>query len=104
MKERRTLADAKILMERHQMSGLNIEAFCTEELINPATFYYWRKRLRMHENPEPSLLIPVSINKKALRDSATDSNRIELNYPNGVRLTVSCQNNFSLIRELIMLA
>jgi len=40
MKDRRTLADAKILMERHQMSGLNIEAFCTEELINPATFYY----------------------------------------------------------------
>lgn len=104
MKGRRTLADAKILMERHQMSGLNIQAFCTKELINPATFYYWRKRLRMNENPESSLLIPVSINRNALSDSPTGSNMIELNYPNGVRLTVSCQNDFSLIRELIMLA
>jgi len=103
MRDRRTLAEAKILMERHQMSGLTVQAFCMEELLNPVTFYYWRKRLRMNENPEPSLLVPVNINRKAFPDSATDSNTIELNYPNGVRLSVSCQSDLNLIRELIML-
>lgn len=103
MKNRRTLAEAKILMERHEMSGLSVQAFCVEELLNPGTFYYWRKRLQMNDNREPSVLVPVCIDKQSHRDSASGSKTIELNYPNGVRLAVPCQSDLNLIRELIML-
>jgi transposase-like protein len=63
MRDRRTLAQAKALLERYQMSGLSVKAFCAEEFINPVTLYYWRKRLHQLESQEPSMLVPVRLDR-----------------------------------------
>ena len=103
MRDRRTLAEAKALIERHQMSGLSIQAFCAEEFINPVTFYYWRKRLRMIENQEPSMLIPVCLDKSETDHVKDVSKSLELTYPNGVHLSIPGGIDLNLIRELVML-
>lgn len=101
MKERRTMAEAITIMERQQSSGLSVQAFCTVEKINPVTFYYWRKRKRLKEHPETSVLVPVCIEKTG-EQAGPNRETLELTYPNGVRLSVPRGCELNLIRELVM--
>lgn len=50
MRTRKTMGQAKSLMERYKLSGLNVQSFCASEQISPVSFYYWRRRL--HELSE----------------------------------------------------
>ena len=102
MRERRTLAEAAALMEHQQTSGLTVQAFCVAENINPATYYYWRKQLRLRENPEASRLIPLCI-EKPRRQHEPDKENLEFTFPNGVRLSVPLGCELSLIRELVFI-
>lgn len=98
------MAQAKALVGRYQMSGLSVKAFCAEELINPVTLYYWRKRLHLLENQEPSMLVPVRLDRsEPERQTDTAAKGIELIYPNGVRLSVPRDGDLNMIRELVML-
>jgi len=100
MKERRTLAVATTMMENRKSSGLSVQAFCVAENINPATYYYWRKRLQLSENSEPTRLIPVCI-ETSNHHSGTNRENLELTYPNGVRLSIPRSYELNLIRELV---
>ncbi len=102
MKERITLADATTMMENQKSSGLSVQAFCVAENINPATYYYWRKRLQLNENPETSRLIPVCI-EKPKHHSGTNLGNLELTYPNGVRISIPQSYELNLIRELVLI-
>jgi hypothetical protein len=102
MKERRTIAEATAMMENRQSSGLSVQAFCVAENINPATYYYWRKRLQLNENPQISRLIPVRIEKPGQHHSR-NSDSLELTYPNGVHLSVPSGCELNLIRELVLI-
>ena len=102
MKERKTLAEATTMMENRKSSGLSVQSFCVAENINPATYYYWRKRLQLNENPETSRLIPVCIEKPKYQ-SGTNRENLELTYPNGVRLSVPLGCELNLIRELVLI-
>lgn len=103
MRDRRTLAEAKALVGRYQMSGLGVKAFCAEEMINPATLYYWLKRLRALRNQEASTLVPVCIEGAGGRFELGHHQGIELVYPNGVRMSVPPGCDPNLIRELVLL-
>ncbi len=72
------MAEATTMMENRLTSGLSVQAFCVAENINPATYYYWRKRQKLNEHPESSRLIPVCI-EKPKHQSGT--NRRILNSP-----------------------
>lgn len=96
------MAEAATMMENRKSSGLGVQAFCLAENINPATYYYWRKRLRLNENPEISMLVPVNF-KNAGRQSGTNQENLELIYPNGVRLSVPQGCEMNLIRELVLI-
>ena len=102
MKERRTMAEATTMMENQQSSGLSVQAFCVAENINPATYYYWRKRVRLNENPETQMLVPVNF-KNSGRQSGMNQENLELIYPNGVRLSVPQNYELNLIRELVFI-
>jgi len=99
---RRTLAEAALMMEHRQLSGLSVQAFCAAENINPATYYYWHQRLRLIENSKTPMLVPISI-EKPLQRYGINSDNFELTYPNGVRLSVAQGSDLGLIRELIMI-
>jgi hypothetical protein len=51
MKNRWTLQTAADLMVAQSKSGQRKLDFCAKQQINPATFYYWQKRLREQETP-----------------------------------------------------
>ena len=102
MKGRRTLEEAAAMVERRQSSGLTVLAFCKAENINLATYYYWHQRLRLKENEETSMLIPICIEKSEQRCESNREN-LELTYPNGVRISVPRYSELNLIRELILI-
>ena len=102
MKSRMTLAEATAIMDRQRSSGLNVSAYCARENINPATWYYWRRRLLEQENPESPILVPLRIEKSGT-GSEECKQALELAYPNGVRLSIPCGSELNLIRELIQL-
>ena len=103
MRDRRSPAEAKALVGRYQMSGLSVKAFCAEEFISPVTLYYWRKRLNLLENQEPSMLIPVCLDSSETEQSTDGLKSLELVYPNGVHLSVPMGSDLNMIRELVML-
>lgn len=51
MKQKWTLQQLESLLSDHADSGLSKRAFLKSRGINPATFYYWQKRLREEDAP-----------------------------------------------------
>lgn len=102
MKGRRTLAEATAMIERRLSSGQSVQAFCEAEKISTATYYYWHQRLRLKENEQNSMLVPISI-EKAGQQLESNRESFELTYPNGVRISVPRHSELNLIRELILI-
>ena len=44
-RKRRTRAQWQEIIGRGGVSGQSVEAFCAAELVSPASYYLWRKRL-----------------------------------------------------------
>lgn len=103
MRDRKTLAQGKTLIERYQMSGLSVKAFCAEEFISPFTLYYWRKRLNQLDSQESSELVPVRLDRSESDRSRGEDKGLELIYPNGVRISVPMGCDPAVIRELVTL-
>jgi len=102
MRRRRTLEEAAEMIEHRRSRGLTIRAFCEAENINVTTYYYWHQRLKLKGSEEPSVLVPISIEKTGRRCEA-DKENFELTYPNGVRISVPRYSELNLIRELILI-
>lgn len=75
-----------------QTSGKSKKAYCSENGINEATFYYWFSRSNENDTASGSF---ITI------DKTTRSNDIEVIYPNGVRIKV--ENDLALLSQLIRL-
>lgn len=103
MRDRRSLAQAKALVERYQMSGQTVKAFCAEEFISPVTLYYWRKRLNLLANQETATLLPVRLDHSESGHQTDGFKGFELVYPNGVHLSIPMGSDLNTIRELVML-
>jgi hypothetical protein len=102
MRGRRTLEEAAAMIERRRSGGLTIHAFCEAENINVATYYYWHQRLKSKESEETSVLVPINIERSVQR-CESNSESLELTYPNGVRISVPRYSELNLIRELILI-
>ena len=75
------------MIEHRLSSGQSVQAFCEAENISTATYYYWQQRLRLKENEQTSMLVPISIEKAGQQFESSEGS-LELTYPNGVRITV----------------
>ncbi|TJY67146.1 IS66 family insertion sequence element accessory protein TnpB [Sphingobacterium alkalisoli] len=75
-----------------QQSGKSKKAYCAENGINEATFYYWFSRSKENDTSRGSF---ITIYKAARR------NDIEVIYPNGVRIKI--ENDLALLSQLIRL-
>lgn len=104
------------LQNRQQESGLNVRAFCSNEGIAPATFYYWLKKLQ--NNKQSKGFIPLVVKpsvpthqryaKGNSQSSPVDHTQedavfLELVYPNGTLLRVKRDLDLSHLRALIHL-
>ncbi|WP_020536411.1 IS66 family insertion sequence element accessory protein TnpA, partial [Lewinella cohaerens] len=42
------------ILSEQSRSGLTKKAFCEQRGLNPATFYYWQRRLRASDDGSPA--------------------------------------------------
>jgi hypothetical protein len=103
------------LHRRQQESGLTVKEFCSNEAVSPATFYYWKKKLRKNNTkrqefiplivkPSPTFPGQNNVNNQAsiLQTGEVDA-LLELVYPNGTRLRLKKDLDLSQLRSLICL-
>jgi hypothetical protein len=100
------------VLRRQQESGLTIKEFCSNEAIAPATFYYWKKKLKRNRDDHPDFIPLVVKSSPALSGlrsadqvtstSGTDA-MLELVYPNGTRLRINKDLDLNQLRSLICL-
>jgi len=97
---------------RQQESGLTVKEFCYHEAIAPATFYYWKKKLKQKSSPNflpllvkatPTFLSQHQDNQPSVGQSAEADPLLELIYPNGTRLRIRQDMDLAQLRSLICL-
>lgn len=104
------------LYERQKESGLTVKEFCAHEIIAPATFYYWKKKLSNQKRlpgfipvvvePEPTLVVQGNLpgNGVAPTSGKTDnSTAIEIEFANKAILRISGGVDISMLKALINL-
>ncbi len=106
------------LISLQQDSGLTVREFCSNEGIAPATYYYWRKKLRDRKGKKDFIPLIVKSSESSLTQGYNrDSNRrgyqpgqvaenhalLELVYPNGTMLRVKNDLDLTHLRALIHL-
>lgn len=76
-----------------QQSGKSKKAYCAENGINEATFYYWFSRSKENDTAVLGNFITI--------DKARGKSDVEIIYPNGVRIKI--ENDVALVSQLIRL-
>ncbi len=81
-----------MIADWHQ-SGKSKKAYCAENGINEATFYYWFSRSKANDTAVRGSFITI--------DKARGKSDVEIIYPNGVR--IKAENDLALVSQLIRL-
>ena len=84
------------LIEKWEKGDLSIKKFCLRENITYFTFQYWRKKLL--ESARLSGF--VSIEAPA---PACPLGKLELHYPNGVKITLPENSSLDSVQQLLLL-
>ena len=61
-----------------QVSGQYVERYCKEQNLNPATYYYWRKKLHTSSNTHTGAFIELQ--------PIQQTSCVEIVFANGVRI------------------
>jgi hypothetical protein len=104
------------LYQRQKESGLTVKEFCSNEIIAPATFYYWQKKLRSRNRL--SGFIPVVVNSAPTlsqgnfegnsfpptsQTAHNSTTTIEIEFSNKAILRISSEFDLSMLKALIHL-
>jgi hypothetical protein len=87
------------LIEQWRKSGKNATIFCKENKILRSSLYYWHKRYKETPNlklKKDSKLIPVIVKDQTIA-------RLEILYPNGVKVIISDKIDHHILRTLVYL-
>lgn len=79
-------------MENWESSGEDRDQFCQQHELTLATFSYWRTRYRKSQKKPGELFTELQ---------PEISNKIEVIYPNGVKVSLPQQSDPSMIKLLI---
>ena len=97
---RRTKEIMYPLIEKWRGSDCSKSEFCHNYGVNIGTFIYWERK---HANEESPLSIDnnfVSLKVSGLRQG-TGEQKVEIYYPNGVRISVSKELSESFLTSLL---
>ena len=92
------------LIRKWESSGLAQLKFLEQSGISKSTFGYWRKRYLEEQQASKSdsgRLIPIKVSSDK-KPSISESQSLEIIYPNGVRLLCPAGMNLASIKELIV--
>nr|WP_120261013.1 hypothetical protein [Sphingobacterium detergens] len=80
------------MLAHWQQSGKSKKAYCAENGISEATFYYWFSRSKENDTICGNF---ITIDKRPRKSD------VEIIYPNGVR--IKTENDLALVSQLIRL-
>lgn len=86
------------LVEAALGSSLSNKAFCEQQAMRQANFYYWKKKYQQTQLPHQDKFIALQA-----QPSTSCSNELEICYPNGVRVKLPLGLDLSVIHSLICL-
>lgn len=98
------------LIEEQRTSGLTIKEFCSNNIIPPSTFHYWKKKFA--REPKKNSFIPLIVKptETGVTKESTYSEmntgtpaKLELVFPNGTILRVQHDLDLGHLRALIHL-
>ncbi len=94
---RRTSAQMYPLIEAYERSGQTQKTFCAVHHIKVATFLYWLQKYREAKSPQ----LEGGNSFVALKvSSPLTSGKVEIVYPNGVRVCFQQAVPLSVLKEL----
>lgn len=103
------------LYERQKESGLTVKEFCSNEIIAPATFYYWQKKLKDQKRLPGFIPVVVKPDNAVLREGfpgnsfastmqpINNSPCIEIEFSNKTVLRISSGIDMATLKALIHL-
>jgi hypothetical protein len=89
------------LIEEWEMSNKSQDHFAKSYKISKSTFCYWRKKYRNEFGEETGKMIPINFEKPKLQTLDSSDSKIEIVYPNGVRIVCSSSMGSEQIKNLI---
>ena len=95
MIKRRNKTTMYRMIQQWKESGMSQAAFCANEKLSESLFYYWHRKYKQ-ENRQSNFL-PVKLQTE---NKPTESNIIEIHYPNQVRLVIPGNTPIDVIRQL----
>ncbi len=86
-------------LERFERSSLTVLEFCNREAVSMASYYYWRRQLQASSQTSavdlatsgPSLgdlFVPLQVTSSPGRTLNPFADRIEVQFPNGVQVSL----------------
>ncbi len=87
-------------LHRFRDSGLSVAAFCDREGVSTASFYAWRRRLRLDPaptTPDTPRLVPVRLT------TPPTGAPVELLLPSGCMVRLSPDCDLAWLRQLLAL-
>ena len=96
-----------LAIELWQESGLSQSKFCVQEKLSLQTFGYWLRKYRNEKGPPTDMnasetFIPVEVpGAKIEGPSFLSSDKIEVCFPNGVRLSCPAGIDIAQLKTLI---
>jgi len=96
-----------LAVELWQESGLSQRKFCVREKLSLQTFGYWLRKYRNEkeapaEEDQTETFIPVEVpGAKIIEPSFLSSDKIEVSFPNGVRVSCPAGIDIAQLRNLI---
>ncbi len=86
-------------LERFERSNLTVLEFCNREAVSMAFYYYWRRQLQSSpptsavdvatsRPPIGDLFVPLQVTSSPGRTLDPFADRIEVQFPNGVQLSL----------------
>jgi hypothetical protein len=89
------------LLRRFQASGLGVRAFCEQQEISEAQFWWWKRRLGQQAETagvqDTTAFVPMTIVESATSPSAA----IDIKLTNGHRLRVRAGCDRRLLAEVV---
>ena len=102
------------LYKRQQESGLSIVDFCSNEIIAPSSFHYWKKKMK-NKSQSPDF-IPLVVNNKPKPKRQTQNKvfpitgpgpeydpLVKVEFPNGTIIRVKNNLDLPTLKALIHL-
>jgi hypothetical protein len=93
--------DMLSLIRKYEESNMSARAFYRQHNLPEHIFYYWRRKYMEVHRPVEKGFLPVEIGPPVLPPVQGPSGSVQIQYPNGVLVTLDKSVSISRIKALI---